>query len=349
MQAREYRPDVGRFLSTDRFEGATKDLALQSDPLTQNRYAFAGGNPVSRIEFDGHFPGYNDQSAKSKKPVYKTGRKGYCEGSSCQPVSSGSSGGSSGSAPPPSGGSQGNVALARRAAGSVGATGVDRRELVMALKPDPALSRQIIQQTPREIVAETAEGAEEEEALQARDALFAQPEGNLLDRLGGVYCGYIGACVGNQQSREFQTGVAGGEAVGTASIATGLGGAARGLVKLGVRGFADDALRAGRGADDVGAAVPRTPISGHAARRLAERGITQRQVEVAVQRGTRYYDRRNQTYSHVLDQGYASGRSLIVGTNPLTGNVTTGIRQSRRFDPNVPLPDGAPRYLPAPR
>ena len=56
MQARQYRPDVGRFLSQDRFEAAGADLQLQSDPLTQNRYAFAGGNPVSNVEFDGHDP-----------------------------------------------------------------------------------------------------------------------------------------------------------------------------------------------------------------------------------------------------------------------------------------------------
>ncbi len=29
-------------------------MALQADPLTQNRYAFAGGNPVTNVEFDGH-------------------------------------------------------------------------------------------------------------------------------------------------------------------------------------------------------------------------------------------------------------------------------------------------------
>jgi RHS repeat-associated protein len=56
MQARDYRPDARRFLSEDRFEQAGADLQLQSDPLTQNRYAFAGGNPVSTIEFDGHDP-----------------------------------------------------------------------------------------------------------------------------------------------------------------------------------------------------------------------------------------------------------------------------------------------------
>jgi len=54
MQARSYRPDLGQFLSEDRFEAAGLDLFLQADPLTQNRYAFAGGNPVSRVEWDGH-------------------------------------------------------------------------------------------------------------------------------------------------------------------------------------------------------------------------------------------------------------------------------------------------------
>ena len=40
MQAREYRPATGRFLSEDRFESSSADLMLQADPLTQNRYAF---------------------------------------------------------------------------------------------------------------------------------------------------------------------------------------------------------------------------------------------------------------------------------------------------------------------
>jgi RHS repeat-associated protein len=56
MRARHYRPDSGHFLSQDRFESAAGDQALQADPLTQNRYEFAGGNPVSNVEFDGHEP-----------------------------------------------------------------------------------------------------------------------------------------------------------------------------------------------------------------------------------------------------------------------------------------------------
>jgi RHS repeat-associated protein len=54
MLARAYRPETARFLSEDRYADAGLDIALQSDPLTQNRYVFAGGNPVSNVEFDGH-------------------------------------------------------------------------------------------------------------------------------------------------------------------------------------------------------------------------------------------------------------------------------------------------------
>jgi hypothetical protein len=56
MLAREYKPDFAHFLSQDRFESAIADDLLQADPLTQNRYAFAGGNPVNNVEFDGHSP-----------------------------------------------------------------------------------------------------------------------------------------------------------------------------------------------------------------------------------------------------------------------------------------------------
>jgi RHS repeat-associated protein len=54
MQARPYSPGWGRFLGLDVFEDAAGDMALQSDPLTNNRYAFTGGNPINNLEFDGH-------------------------------------------------------------------------------------------------------------------------------------------------------------------------------------------------------------------------------------------------------------------------------------------------------
>jgi RHS repeat-associated protein len=56
MHARHYRPELGRFLSRDTYASAAGEHALQADPLTQNRYAFAGGNPVDNIEWDGHGP-----------------------------------------------------------------------------------------------------------------------------------------------------------------------------------------------------------------------------------------------------------------------------------------------------
>jgi RHS repeat-associated protein len=56
MGARRFSPDVARFLQVDYFNGALADVSLSSDPLTSNRYALAGGNPLSFIEWDGHMP-----------------------------------------------------------------------------------------------------------------------------------------------------------------------------------------------------------------------------------------------------------------------------------------------------
>ena len=54
MGARRFGPDTARFLQRDVFNGALADLGLALDPLTQNRYALAGGNPISFVEWDGH-------------------------------------------------------------------------------------------------------------------------------------------------------------------------------------------------------------------------------------------------------------------------------------------------------
>jgi len=54
MGARRYGVDTGRFLQQDMFANALGDLALTLDPLTQNSYSLAGGNPVSFVEIDGH-------------------------------------------------------------------------------------------------------------------------------------------------------------------------------------------------------------------------------------------------------------------------------------------------------
>ncbi|MFI6259039.1 DNRLRE domain-containing protein [Micromonospora zamorensis] len=60
MGARRFGPDVGRFLQEDMFSNSLSDLGLALDPLTQNRYALAGGNPISFMEYDGHVPLLDD-------------------------------------------------------------------------------------------------------------------------------------------------------------------------------------------------------------------------------------------------------------------------------------------------
>lgn len=56
MGARRFDPDDGRFLEQDYLRGAEADLELARASETQNRYAFAGGNPVTFAEEDGHAP-----------------------------------------------------------------------------------------------------------------------------------------------------------------------------------------------------------------------------------------------------------------------------------------------------
>lgn len=60
MGFREYNPGLNRFLSRDYYNGALKDLALGTDPWNTNRYAFAGGNPITRTELDGHINDIED-------------------------------------------------------------------------------------------------------------------------------------------------------------------------------------------------------------------------------------------------------------------------------------------------
>jgi RHS repeat-associated protein len=57
MGFRNYDPGLNRFLTRDVYGGAMADMNLMTDPYTGNRYAFAGGNPVSFIELDGHLFG----------------------------------------------------------------------------------------------------------------------------------------------------------------------------------------------------------------------------------------------------------------------------------------------------
>ena len=54
MGARRYSAQTGRWLSQDIYYGALDNLGLSQDPLTANRYAFLGANPINYVEADGH-------------------------------------------------------------------------------------------------------------------------------------------------------------------------------------------------------------------------------------------------------------------------------------------------------
>jgi RHS repeat-associated protein len=54
MGARHYFPKAGRWFQQDTYTNSLDNLDLSTDPLTQNRYAFTGANPINYIEVDGH-------------------------------------------------------------------------------------------------------------------------------------------------------------------------------------------------------------------------------------------------------------------------------------------------------
>lgn len=74
-----------------------------------------------------------------------------------------------------------------------------------------------------------------------------------------------------------------------------------------------------------------TQWSKHSLERLAQRGVTQDMAELAIRKGQKFYDPLNKSINYILPNGFASGKSLLVGTNPLTGEVTTVIRSSKNL------------------
>lgn len=75
MGFRDYSPGLNRFLTRDMYNGALADMGLGTDPFTANRYAFAGGNPTSFIEIDGHFS-WDDIFSKAKEVLRGGARVG---------------------------------------------------------------------------------------------------------------------------------------------------------------------------------------------------------------------------------------------------------------------------------
>jgi len=80
--------------------------------------------------------------------------------------------------------------------------------------------------------------------------------------------------------------------------------------------------------------------SKHAVGQMGERGVTQRMVDLALEKGTPYWDPKNKVVNYVLEGGFGSGKDLLVGQNPASGIITTVIRGwdlvAPRFIPWLP-------------
>ncbi len=83
MGARRFSPEAMHFLTQDVLSGALADLSLTSDPLTQNRYALAGGNPVSFVEWDGHIPVNDDGDVNHQALDNHLRASGFDDGCRC--------------------------------------------------------------------------------------------------------------------------------------------------------------------------------------------------------------------------------------------------------------------------
>ena len=82
--ARNYSPSANHFLTPDVFHGALSDVQLSSDPLTQDRYALTGGNPVSFIDWSGHM--YTTDGSAGGMPADPAPYPDSAGGTSSQPA-----------------------------------------------------------------------------------------------------------------------------------------------------------------------------------------------------------------------------------------------------------------------
>ena len=74
-----------------------------------------------------------------------------------------------------------------------------------------------------------------------------------------------------------------------------------------------------------------TQFSKHSIQRMAQRGVTPKMAQTAISKGQKFYDPLNKSINYILPNSFGSGKSLLVGTNPLTGEITTVLRSSKNL------------------
>jgi RHS repeat-associated protein len=88
MGFRDYDPGLNRFTSRDMYNGALDDMAMGTDPWNSNRYAFAGGNPISKVDLDGHYVPCDGSSCPTSYSYPEDPERQYSAGNRWQPENS---------------------------------------------------------------------------------------------------------------------------------------------------------------------------------------------------------------------------------------------------------------------
>jgi hypothetical protein len=68
-----------------------------------------------------------------------------------------------------------------------------------------------------------------------------------------------------------------------------------------------------------------TEFSSHAIKRMAERGVTSKMAQIAINKGLQFYDPKNGTINFILTKQMGSGKDLLVAVDPLSRKVITVI------------------------
>jgi RHS repeat-associated protein len=274
LQARNYRPEEGIYTTQDSFEQALGNQALRADPLTQNLYAFAGGNPTTNIEWDGHC--YNPATGGEfgSSPVSTpfascnaTTSTGTPTTRNPQPGPEGCS--SCGSLPP------GGHPLTPVDHGPSNYSAVAEQRIATTIAAAALSAQQAggnfhtfltgYLNNPEDVTTALSAAAQTEQANAANRPFELQGHpGDFFDAFGGASCGLNGICLlGNAGTAAYQQADSAAQSaapvVNGAMLITGLGAAIKDLGAVGVRALLAR-LGSEAGAADAGALVGRDAL-----------------------------------------------------------------------------------------
>jgi hypothetical protein len=64
-----------------------------------------------------------------------------------------------------------------------------------------------------------------------------------------------------------------------------------------------------------------TQLSSHAIQRIAARGVSYKMAQITINKGLKFYDPCNRLINYIRCSSFASGKHLLIGTDPLAGKL----------------------------